>query len=131
MTGEKKIKVWWDEKNGIIRNKTWGDFGKEDAQRLSSALLKLIESRPGQVLILNDLTEAGNASYEARKIFADMFKNERIKRRAFVGMKTLTKVIVSFIMNFSSSKNVKFFDTEEAALSWLKEEDLHDRQGNI
>lgn len=25
-----KFKVWWDEKEGIIRNKAWGDFNKKN-----------------------------------------------------------------------------------------------------
>jgi hypothetical protein len=27
-----KFKIWWDEKEGILRNKSWGDFEEEDAR---------------------------------------------------------------------------------------------------
>ena len=84
--------------------------------------LKLINAWPANVLILHDLTEAGKASSRARKIYADLMKEKRIKKQAFVGMSTLTRVIVSFIMNFSGVKNARYFDTEKEALEWLKKE---------
>jgi len=123
MIKEKKYHIWMDEKNGVIINKTFGDFEEEDAQQLESALSKFMECHTGDILVLNDLTEAGKASSEARKIFANMFNEKRIKRHAFVGMKTMTRVIVSFIMNFSGAKNVQFFNTYEAAINWLKQEE--------
>jgi hypothetical protein len=48
-----------------------------------------------------------------------MLKSERIAKHAFVGMRTLTRVIVSFLIRASGAKNAMFFATEEA-LKWLK-----------
>jgi UDP-N-acetylmuramyl pentapeptide synthase len=121
MTSEERFQVWWDEKEGIIRNQSKGDFEEEDARKQMAEILRIAESRPGKVLVLNDLTEAGKASSGARKIYAQMLKSEEIAKHAFVGMRTLTRVIVSFIVRASGAKNAMFFATEEEALKWLRE----------
>ena len=121
MAGEAKFQVWWDEKEKIIRNKSQGDFKEEDAKRQMMEILRIVASKPGQVLVLNDLTAAGKASSGARKIFAQLLQSDRIARHAFVGMRTLTRVIVSFLVRASGAENAMFFATEEQALKWLRE----------
>ena len=122
MLNKAKYKVWWDEKEGIIRQKAWGDFEEKDAKAQSIQINNIINSQSGKVLVLNDLSESGKASSQARKIYSEMMKNEKVKKHAFVGMKIMTKVIVSFIINFSGAKNVRLFNTEEEAIKWLKED---------
>jgi hypothetical protein len=116
-----EFKVRWDEKEGIIRNQSQGDFEEADARRQMAEILKIAESRPGKVLVLNDLTGAGKASSGARKIYAQVLRSEKIAKHAFVGMRTLTRVIVSFLLRASGAENAMFFATEEEALKWLKE----------
>ena len=120
MSSEAKFKVWWDEKEGIIRNESKGDFEEDDAREQMEEILKIAEARPGKALVLNDLTQAGKASSGARKTYAQMLKSEEFAKHAFVGMSTLTRVIVSFLVRASGAKNAMFFATEEEALRWLK-----------
>ena len=82
MENEKKLKyqVWWDEKEGIIRNKSWGDFEEKDAKKQMQAIYKIIESKSGIIKVLNDLQEAGKASSGARKIFVNMLKSPKIEK---------------------------------------------------
>jgi hypothetical protein len=117
-----KFKVWWDTDEGILRNKAWGDFDEADARAQANLITESINQHKEKVLLFNDLSEAGKATSEARKIYADLMKMKKIDRQAFVGMRTMTRVIVSFIMNFSGVKNVEYFQTEEPALKWLKED---------
>jgi UDP-N-acetylmuramyl pentapeptide synthase len=119
---ETKFKVWWDEKEDIIRNQSRGDFEAEDAKAQMAEILGIAESKSGKVLVLNDMTEAGKASSGARRVYAQMLKSEKIAKHAFVGMRTLTRVIVSFLTKASGAKNAMFFATEEEALKWLKGE---------
>ena len=121
MTNEERFKVWWDEKEGIIRTRSQGDFEEADARRQMAEILEIAESRPGKVLVLNDLTEAGKASSGARKVYAQMLESDKFARHAFVGMRTLTRVIVSFLVRASGAENARFFASEEEALKWLKE----------
>jgi hypothetical protein len=125
MSQTPKYKVWWDEKNQIIHTVAWGDFEEEDARSQAEIIVRLVASRPGKVSMLHDLTESGKASSKARKIYADLIKLENIERQAFVGMKTITKVIVSFIMKFSGVTNARYFNTEQEALKWLKKGKEH------
>jgi hypothetical protein len=119
---EEKFQVWWDEKEGIIRNVSWGDREERDAKREAGEILEVAESRPGKVLILVDLSQSGRASSGARKVYSDLLRSEKFARVAYFGLKTVTRVIVSFIMNFAGVKNAKYFASEEEALRWLKEE---------
>ena len=121
MTSEQKFRVWRNGEEGIIRTKSQGDFEEADARRQMAEILEIAGSRPGQVLLLNDLTEAGKASSGARKVFAQLLQSDRIARHAFVGMRTLTRVIVSFLVRASGAENAMFFVTEEEALKWLRE----------
>ena len=117
---EAKFKVWWDEENGILINKSWGDFEEEDAKNQATEILRMTESKPGKILSLNDMRDAGKASSAARKIYSKLMKNEKVAKHAFLGMRTLTKVIVSFIMKASGVNNIKFFSNEAEAVNWLK-----------
>lgn len=117
-----KYKIWWDEEHQIIRNQSEGDFEDVDAKDQIIAIHKLADSIPGKVAVLNDLTNAGTASSGARKTYAETMKSDKISKHAFLGMRTMTRVIVSFIMKASGVKNTKFFDNKEDAIRWLKEE---------
>jgi UDP-N-acetylmuramyl pentapeptide synthase len=119
---EAKFQVCWDEKEGVIRNRSQGDFEEADARRQMAEILEIAESRPGKALVLNDLTEAGKASSGARKVYAQMLKSDKIARHAFVGMRTLTRIIVSFLVRAVGAENARFFASEEEALKWLRED---------
>jgi UDP-N-acetylmuramyl pentapeptide synthase len=121
MSGKKKFRVWWDQKEGIIRNKAWGDFDEQDAKVHAAQIINLVNSQPGKVAILNDLTEAGKASSRARKIFVNLIKNKKVTKHAFWGKKTVPRVVVSFIINFAGVKNARYFSTKNEALKWLKQ----------
>jgi hypothetical protein len=115
------FRVWWAEEEGIIRNVSWGNREEEGARREAAEILRVAESRPGKVLILVDLSRSGKASSGARKVYAELLQSEKFARVAYFGMKTLTRVIVSFIMRFAGAENARFFASEEEALRWLQE----------
>jgi UDP-N-acetylmuramyl pentapeptide synthase len=115
-----KFRVWWDDREGIIRSESRGDFEEGDARRQIAEIHRIAESKPGRALVLNDMTEAGKASSGARKVYAQMLNSEEIAKHAFVGMRTLTRVIVAFLLGASGAGNAMFFATEKEAIKWLK-----------
>jgi hypothetical protein len=119
-TAQGEFEVRWDEDEGIVRNRSWGDFDEAGANRQMASILDIAQGKPGPVLVLNDLTEAGKASSGARKVYAQMLKSDRFAKHAFVGMRTLTRVIVSFLVRASGADNARFFGAEDEALRWLK-----------
>lgn len=119
---QQKLEIWWDEKEGVLREKPYGYIDEEYAKKEVEELLRVANSKPGKVLVLTDMTEGTSASSAARKVFSELLKNEKIAKHAFFGFTTLTRVLVSFIVKFSGAKNVGYFKTEEEALRWLKKE---------
>ncbi|MFA5033150.1 MAG: STAS/SEC14 domain-containing protein [bacterium] len=74
----------------------------------------------GKVRLFIDLTNARKASAEAKE-FMHRLSND-IGKIALVGFNPVAKVIASFFMGNSKKKNINFFNTQEDAIEWLKEE---------
>ncbi|MDD5528660.1 MAG: STAS/SEC14 domain-containing protein [bacterium] len=75
----------------------------------------------GKVKILIHLKNPKKSSPEARKLTYTLSKDKNIGKVALLGINPVTKVIASFFMGNSRKKDVKFFNTKESAIVWLKE----------
>ena len=71
--------------------------------------------------IFLDLNKVRKTSPEARKIGQEMLEDEEIGKVAFFGLHPVARVVAAFIIGVSKKKNLRFFKTEEEALTWLKE----------
>lgn len=60
-------------------------------------------------------------SSKTRKAFADLNLDPRLGKSATVGMNRYTRVLVGFVLKATGRDNIRFFDTEEKALAWLRE----------
>lgn len=118
---DNKFKIWWDDKENILREKPSGNINETCAKNMVTELFKLANTKPGKVLVLTDMSEGGSASSAARKIFAEELKNEKFARHAFFGLTMFIRVLVSFIVHASGVNNVAYFKSEDKALKWLKE----------
>ena len=120
-----EYKIWWDEKEGILRGQIIGDQDEESAKRILEKSDKLTASLNGRgikvVNSLYDMSRAGTASSKARKIFAESFKKSTSSKTALFGGGVVQRTIAKFIFTFSGVKNMRYFDTEDEALRWLKE----------
>jgi SpoU rRNA methylase family enzyme len=121
MNQPEKNKVWWDEKEKVLRSKIYGDPDEEAAKQLLKEVAAIAENIPGKLLFLNDMSQAGKPTVEARKILIKGTNPNKIEKIAFFGGSLLTRIIISFIMASSGVNKVKSFTTEEKALKWLKE----------
>jgi hypothetical protein len=74
----------------------------------------------GKVRIFADLTNSGKPSTEARKLTYLFSESKDIGKFALIGMNPVAKVIAAFFMGSSKKKDVKFFNTREGAIEWLK-----------
>ncbi|OGZ17381.1 MAG: hypothetical protein A2Z78_01265 [Candidatus Nealsonbacteria bacterium RBG_13_36_15] len=122
---QQKIKIWWDEKEKIIREILIGDLNEEDAKRSINEVNKLVASKKKQGFkIINhlvDATKTGIATTKARDVFAAGFKKKLVNKVAIFGGGIIQKTIANFIFNYSGVKNAQYFDSEEEALEWIKE----------
>lgn len=60
-------------------------------------------------------------SSKTRKAFADLNNDHRLGKAATVGINRYTRVLVGFVLKATGRDNIRFFDTEESALAWLRE----------
>jgi hypothetical protein len=75
----------------------------------------------GKVRIFADLTHSGKPSMEARKLTYLFSESKDIGKFAIIGMNPVAKVIAAFFMGNTRKKDIKFFNTKEDAIEWLKQ----------
>ena len=129
MNQDQNFKVWWDEKNQIIRSILIGNQKLSDAKGFVEQIIKLMkEKREGGISVfssINDATEA-NMSFapEIRKVYTNFLiegrKGGYFNKTAIFGLRPTTRMIVNFLIGFSGDKSIKFFDTEKNALKWIE-----------
>ena len=122
---QQKFKVWWDEREEIVRILATGDQTEEIAREMVAKERQLITSLNDKgikvVNVLCDMAKAGTASSGARKIFADWIKEGKVNKFALCSGGILTNTTANFVFFFAGFKSVKFFTSEEKALKWFKE----------
>jgi len=120
-----KFKVWWDEKEEIVRILATGDQTEEIAREMVAKERQLITSLNKKgikvINVLCDVAKAGTASSPARKIFADWIKEGKVNKFALCGGGILQNTTANFVFFLSGFKDVKFFTSEDRASKWLKE----------
>jgi len=60
-------------------------------------------------------------SSQVRKAFADLNLDPRLGKSATVGTNRYIRVLVGFVLKATGRDNIRFFETEEQALAWLRE----------
>ncbi|HOU12580.1 MAG TPA: STAS/SEC14 domain-containing protein [Anaerolineae bacterium] len=109
--------------DGILRLMFIGDTDKLGAEALIADFGPYLAHATVEnpLCILWDDTRGGKASSEVRKFYADLNSDPRIGKVAIFGAKHYGRVLGEFILKFTGRDNIRFFDTQEQALSWLKE----------
>ncbi|MBN2389451.1 MAG: hypothetical protein JXR84_01925 [Anaerolineae bacterium] len=60
-------------------------------------------------------------SSKTRKAFTDLNNDPRLGKAATVGIDRYTRVLVGFVLKATGRDNIRFFETVEQALAWLRE----------
>ena len=121
---KQKFKIWWDDKEKIVRLKI--EIGvlfvdKKMADEIYEGALSFFSSRKEKTLIvLVDLGKSKPKDVVVRKILYKTIKIKKIGKIAFIGLGIAQRVIVNFITQATGKKNSKHFSSEEEALLWLK-----------
>ena len=115
-----KTRMYLGEDN-VLRITVVGEVDEETQTAFNNAAYKLAGMVEGKVNALIDLNKTGKMSTEARKTAARMADNAKFRKLAFLGLHPVARVIASFFMGVSQKKDMRFFRTEEEALTWLKE----------
>lgn len=119
--GEMTSKVYVD-KEGIVNIESIGPQSGEEMLRVRSKLLEIAEERQEKIKILDDLSRVTKTTPESRRTAGESTKLDEISKVACFGGGTVMRVMTNFIVKISGmEKKVKYFDTKEEAVKWLKE----------
>jgi len=124
---EKDREIWIGEnrlflgEDNILNIINVGLTDEKTAIAMKEAVLKLMNMVEGKVHTLTDLTKAGKTTPEARKVFQKLSEHEKQGKNAFFGMHPVARVVASFFIGSSKKEEMRFFNTKEEALAWLKE----------
>jgi hypothetical protein len=107
--------------DNILHEIIVGDIDEKMTIELIKVGDKLRGIAQGEVDLLVDLNKAGKPTPEARRMGSKRFDKEGTRKVAIFGMNPVARVIASFVIGISKKKDIRFFKTEEEALTWLKE----------
>ena len=108
------------EKDNILYMTLVGEIDGKKTSIPMEEIMKLLNMVKGKVNIFVNLNKAGKPSIKARKLTVEIHKNEKVGKVAHFGVNPVAKVIAAFFMGSCKKKNVKFFNTKERAIEWLK-----------
>ncbi len=110
--------------DGILRVTFSGDFDGDDAEAYMADFNPILEAVPEtkRIHFLVDVREVGKATPAARQVFREMFRDPdpRTGYTALVGASRYVRVVTGFVLKVTGAKNLRMFDSEEEALTWLK-----------
>ena len=115
-----KSRFYLDEDN-IIYSTIIGDTDSEMAIAFDEATLKLMNMVEGKVNVFVDNDKARKPSAVARKIMQGFIMHEKYGKLAIFGLHPVARVLASFFMGYSKKKDMRFFNSKDEALAWLKE----------
>jgi hypothetical protein len=89
-------------------------------EELTPFLESATEMQP--LLILSDTSRASKLSASARKHLASLGRDPRFRKTAILGTGRYIRVVAGFINKAAGRDNIRFFDSEQEAVDWLKAE---------
>jgi hypothetical protein len=109
--------------DGIIRLSFIGDISKEDVEAYERDLLPYLDAatETSKLNIISYSGREGKYSSDARRRFTELNKDLRVGRVAILGGNRFNRVMATIILKATGRQNIRFFDTEEEAVAWLKE----------
>ncbi len=91
-----------------------------EAVRLSTVGKECLNDGEAQYVLI-DLRQSTQFSSEARKIWTEFLQNEKIKKTALFGGNMFVKTLATIVIAATGKKDIRFFNTKEEALMWIKE----------
>lgn len=98
-----------------------GEVDDNTATQYHDTGIKFVNMIAGSADVLVDITNAGKLSPQARKVFRELTENEKTGKVAIFGLHPVARVIASFFMGATKKKDIRFFNSRDAAVAWLKE----------
>lgn len=113
-------KIFWDEKEKIVRAQAVGLFDENLAQWVLKETRRIGEKHGGRIAWMIDLSRMTHATSAARKLLAEASRHPSIQKYAFFGASIFIRTTANFVLVAAGQKNARHFDNETDALKWLK-----------
>jgi hypothetical protein len=113
----------WMRDDGILRIQLDDDLVNEldkFTQEFTTYLDAATEKSPLYTFTTSS-GSGGKLPSAVRKMFAELNRDPRLGKSATIGLDRYTRVLAGFVLKATGRNNIRFFDTEEEALAWLKE----------
>jgi hypothetical protein len=99
--------------------------GKVDDEKtvtlVKEAVIELLDMVEKKVNVFVDINKSGKPSIKTRSLVPEFRNNKKVGKTAIFGLTPVTKMIASFAKGTTKNRDIRFFDTKESALFWLKE----------
>lgn len=114
---------------GYVQHTVLRSLTESDAEESMDAILSF-EPPEGTFYILVDMKYQGMWARHTRKVFQRRMPQNAVI--AFVSRSKVTEAIINFVLTFSKSEHTsRIFSNDHDALSWLKDQGLHNRVYDI
>ncbi len=120
---EKNFKLWYDEKEGVIRSEIYKRFDVESLELYFNEISKFTPEQQRYIIgwIFDDAQQMPDK--EARRAAKEKFKTANFKKVANLGAKPIVRMVSNIVMTaVGKGKDNKYFETEEEALAWIRAE---------
>jgi len=120
-------KVYYDDKNEIVRIDVIGVIEEEDPQEMNREFLKTLEGKPYKQLLIDlKKSDPQGGHNERRKQLYDAVADAGFEDVALFGTTSATRLVVKVIIKLGTmgkrKMNIEFFKNDEEAVDWLKEQ---------
>jgi hypothetical protein len=117
------FKIWWDNKEQIVRARAFGLLDEEAAEGIREETARMAEEYGDGLDWLIDLSQMTKVTAQARAILAEASGHPSIHKYTFAGASIFIRTVANFIAAAAGQKNARHFSSEEEALRWLREEE--------
>ncbi len=109
--------VWC--KDGIVHYTIAAPVDEKEATRLDVVGEEFVNKGEASFVLI-DIEQSQEFSSAARKIWVKFLQNPKIKKTAIFGGNVFVRTLASFVIAAAGKANIKFFETEQQSLDWLR-----------
>lgn len=103
---------------GVVVYRLAAPIDDREAERLYTEGKAFLDRKEADRVII-DIRRSSDFSSAARKQWVDFLRNPEIIKTAIFGGNMFVRTLATFVIGASQMKNIRFFATEQEALTWL------------
>jgi hypothetical protein len=128
---EKKYKVWYDEKEGVLQTEIYDTFDVETLNKYFTEVSKYTPEQQSYFIgwMYDDAQKMPGK--DARRIAKERIKDLHFKKVVAIGAKPVIRMVYTIVITAIGRKKDFFFcDSVEEGLAWLREQKKLDKKAS-